>query len=829
MSSCYQFRQFRIRTLLVGACSIVGLLSSISPVSGVETLAAARERFASADVEEIPDFRRHVVPLFGRLGCNGRSCHGSFQGQGGFRLSLFGYDFQADHAALTTGQKPRINVASPAESLMLFKPTHEDDHGGGRRMEIGSWHYHLMKRWIESGARGADKDYSTITRLEVTPHEAIFSAAGERIPLQVVAHWSDGSVEDVSPLCRYQVSDESIVEANADGVVTNKERGDANVVVFYDNAVAIVQVLRPLSEQVGPSYPAVPTPTTIDKLILAKLRKLGIVPSEVCSDVEFLRRISLDMTGTLPTPQEIKAFVANASADKRAAKIEELLARPTYVARWTTKLCETMGNSPRHFQDQAPPDEYSRNWYEWIARRVRENVPYDELVAGIVLGRSRQPGRNYVDYIQEESAYYRQEQPADFTARETMPYYWAKHTSRTPEERALNFSYAFLGVRIECAQCHKHPFDRWKQSDFQSFTALFDRIGFGVAEDAKKTHQEMLKKLADQGNQAQRVRARLKRAQNGEVVPWQEVFLSTSGTRVDKGKIVKTTERITPRVLGGEPLNLDPSADPRQSLIDWMRRSDNPYFARVFVNRVWAEYFGVGIINPPDDLNLANPPSNPALLDYLTRAFIDHGFDMKWLHREIAASHAYQRSLKSNATNRLDERNFSRAVARRLPAEVLFDAIEQATGSSAALARAAADIEERAIGPKGGALVGRYGYGNYANTVFGRSPRDTNCDCSASNEPNLLQAIYTQNDKEILAAIDRKGGWLHEISPRLANDFQAAADSLIKKAFLRTLSREPTASEIERARSHLVEVGAAEGFQELLWVLLNSREFLTNH
>ncbi|MGH7130112.1 MAG: DUF1553 domain-containing protein, partial [Planctomycetaceae bacterium] len=344
-----------------------------------------------------------------------------------------------------------------------------------------------------------------------------------------------------------------------------------------------------------------------------------------------------------------------------------------------TKLCEITGNSPRHFADNAPPDEYARHWYEWIARRVRENVPYDELVAGIVLGRSRRPGESYQDYVEEESAYYREEEPLDFTARETMPYYWAKRGTRLPEERALNFSYAFLGVRIECAQCHKHPFDRWKQEDFKAFTALFETVGYGVAPEDRKLYQKMIDELGDRGNQAQRVRARLVRAQNGQVVPWLEVFLSEPGTRVEKGRLVKAASQVAPRVLGGEELELEQGDDPRRPLMEWMRSEDNPYFARVFVNRVWAEYFGVGIINPPDDMNQANPPSNAALLDYLEDGFINHGFDMKWLHREIANSQAYQRCLTSNDTNRLDERNFSRATARRLPAAVLFDAITQAT------------------------------------------------------------------------------------------------------------------------------------------------------
>ena len=808
--------------------------SGTAEVDAAETIPPASTRFADSDTRETPDFRRHVVPLLGRLGCNGRACHGSFQGQGGFRLSLFGYDFKADHQALVDGDEPRADVARVADSLMLFKPTHADEHGGGERMTAGSWPYNLIRRWIELGARGTRPGDPQFTKLNVTPSEIVFSKDHQQVALRVLATWSDGSVEDVTPLCRYQTNDESIAEVDGDGVVTSRNRGDTHVVVFYDSGVGVAQVLRPISEKVGPADPTVPAPTRIDELIVAKLRKLGIVPSDLCSDAEFLRRVSLDMTGTLPTPQEIEAFVADAAPAKRAAKIDELLARPTYVARWTTKLCEITGNSPRHFQDQAPPEEYARHWYEWIARRVRENVPYDDLVAGIVLGRSRQPGETYQSFIETETAYHRQTEPADFSARENMPYYWAKRTMRTPDERALNFSYAFLGVRIECAQCHKHPFDRWTQADFTGFTALFDRIGFGVDPDDRKSYQQMLDKLADKGNQAQRVRARLLRAQTGEVVPWQEVFLAESGTKVDKGKVVKIPERVAPRVLGGDEVELGPADDPRQALLVWMRRPDNPYFARVFINRVWAEYFGAGIVNPPDDMNLANPPSNSALLDDLAEGFIEQGFDMKWLHREIANSQAYQRSLAANDTNRFDERNFSRMVARRLPAEALFDAIQQATAGTAELARSTSDVEERAIGPKGGAFVGRYRDGEYASTVFGRSPRDTNCDCSASNEPNLLQAVYLQNDKDVLAAIHRKAGWLHEIGLRLKgksrDEIAVETEPLIREAFLRTVSRPPTASEIERSKAHLARVGdPLEGLHELLFVLLNTREFLTNH
>lgn len=824
------------------ARAFLGLLATIAvfvPSGRSENRAASPEvipsvekRYATADGEETPDFRRHVVPLLGRLGCNGRSCHGSFQGKGGFRLSLFGHDFKADHEALVEGKDPRAVAGAPDESLMLYKPTHKDEHGGGERIRAGTWQYNLIHRWIARGARATRQDGPQLTRLQVVPGEVLLAKDGDRSQLRVLASWSDGSVEDVTPLCRYQTNDESIARVNEDGLVTGAGRGDTHAVAFYDSAVAVAPVLIPVSQRVGAEYPSVPARTRIDELIGSKLRKLGIVPSDLCTDAEFLRRVSLDMTGTLPTPKEIESFLANPSPHKRAKKIDELLERPTYAARWTTKLCDITGNSPRHFQDQAPPDDYARHWYEWIERRVRQNVPYDEIMAGIVLGRSRQPGRSYEDFIEEESAYHRTNDPADFTARATMPYYWARHATRLPEERAIHFSYAFLGVRIECAQCHKHPFDRWTQDDFKSFTALFDRIGFGVAPEDRKTYQRMIDKLGDKGNQAQRVRARLVRAQKGEIVPWLEVFLAPAGMRVEKDRVTKVAAPVAPRVLGGQPLQLEPNDDPRRPLMDWMHRKDNPYFARVFINRVWAEYFGTGIIDPPDDMNLANPPSNAALLDYLAGGFIDHNFDMKWLHREIANSRAYQRSMRSNDTNRLDERNFSRAVARRLPAALLFDAIDQATAGSAELARATTDLEERAIGPKGGALVGRYKFNNYASTVFGRSPRETNCDCSASNEPNLLQAIYMQNDKDVLTAINRKQGWIHEVGARTAKKptGEIRTTALIREAFLRTLSRPPTDAELERSKAHFERTGSpVESLRDLLWALLNTREFLTNH
>ena len=730
----------------------------------------------------------------GRLGCNSRSCHGSFQGRGGFRLSLFGYDFKADHDALLDKKAGRVDLETPELSKVLQKPTMGIPHKGGKRMEPEGWAYRLLVRWIEDGAKGVNNP-PKFDRLEVIPEEVVFDEAGKTTPLQVIAHWADGTSEDVTCLSRFRTNDEAVAEVNEDGVITSKGKGDTHVVAFYDNGVAVTQVLAPLSDKVGSQYPDVPAPTKIDALVVAKLKKLGIVPSEVCTDAEFLRRVSIDLTGTLPGSREIEAFLAETSPNKREAKVDELLGRKTYSAYWANKLCEITGDSPRLFQGQLLNEEQARQWYEWVEKRVRENMPYDQLVAGIVLATSRKPGQSYDDYIKERATYFRPDKPADFSECETMPYYWARRIVNTPEEKALSFSHTFLGVRMECAQCHKHPFDQWTQDDFKQFTAFFTPVRYAIGPDGRQKALAMRKDLGIDklpGGQAQRELARL--AREGTVVPWQEVLIVRAAAN-GPGPAAKAQAKgnaaagrvITPKLLGGEVVPRSAKEDPRKPLMDWMRSKDNPYFARALINRVWANDFGRGIVNPPDDMNLANPPGNAALLDYLAEGFIAHDFDMKWLHREITLSQTYQRSWKANETNTLDEKNFSRAIVRRLPAEVVIDAIAQVTAGPVELAvwMDKPGLEERAIGPKGGAgLPRRNGGGEFAFRVFGRSTREVNCDCSTSNEPNLLQSIFLQNDGSLYAQIDRPGGWVDQRSgntARLANRDRADTVKTIAK------------------------------------------------
>jgi len=889
----------------------VGVIAFVWPAaaSAAEPVPPASQRFAAADGEEVPSFRRHVLPLMGRLGCNGRACHGSFQGRGGFRLSLFGYDFKADHEALTSDEAssaegPRVDLKDPLASLVLQKPTLVIDHEGGRRMQVDSWQYQILRRWVVGGAKGIADDEAEIVSLEIEPRELVFHNDGEQAQLHVVAVWTDGSKEDVTPLCRFRSNDEAIATIDEDGVVKIAGKGDTDVVVFYDNGVATVPTMRPVSDLIGPKYPQAAAPTKIDELIAAKLEKLGIVPSALCTDEEFLRRVSLDMSGSLPLPREITDFVADSSPDKRSKKVDELLSRPAYAAWWTTKLCDITGNNERNINDQQFRREMSEQWYQWIYKRVSENVPYDELIAGIVLATSRKPEQSFDDYAAEMSTYFHPDHPADFAERATLPHYWTRRQFNQPKDKALGFSYAFLGVRLQCAECHKHPFDQWTQQDFQQFTAFFNNVSFNYAPDARQRAKEMTEELGLGGKKNNKERQqRLKELlREGKSVPWREVFVAQGKAKPPKDKANKGKNNkqpagrvITPKLLGGEEVVAEQYGDPREALMEWMRRGDNPYFARAMVNRVWSNYFNVGIVEPPDDMNLANPASNEALLDYLTQSFVAHGYDMKWLHREIAASAAYQRSWQPNETNRLDNRNFSHAVIRRLPAEVAYDALVQATAAEHKMQAVRDDLRERAIGVSSGKQYGRKGGGDYVLTLFGKPARATNCDCERSNEPSLLQTIFLRNDQTMLGLLDRNDGWLRQMAPpggkgrqqlqaardkaaqqlarlesrrkkfeeqdkaeqaeamateidrakerlakveeQLKNEEAANANSLasaapedlVREAYLRTVGRLPNDEEQGVAKQYLAESDStASGMRDLLWALLNTKEFIVN-
>lgn len=798
--------------------AISAMMTFIVTSCFADTLPSASQRFADSAPTETPDFQKHVVPLLGRLGCNGRSCHGSFQGRGDLRLSLFGYDFRMDHNSLTakspSEQTLRLLVKQPGESLVLQKPLMQIEHEGGQRFAVDSWPHHLLRRWIESGAAGVDQPQQ-LDRLEVEPAEVVFDDGTSPVSLRVVAVWASDEREDVTPLCRFRSNDDSVVTVNSDGRITSTGSGDTHVIVFYDNGVASVPVLRPYRSlpvtlpETKLTEASLPQ-SAIDRFVMTKLSKLGVTPSVICTDSEFLRRVSIDVTGTLPEPREVEVFLADSNPDKRLRKIDELLQRPTYAAWWANKLCDFTGCNPS--QQAELGQETSAQWYMWVYERIRENVPYDELARRIVLARGRDDGQSYDDYTAEMSSYFREQSPTDFAQRATMPHYWTRRSMQMPDAAAQAFAHNFLGLRLQCAECHKHPFAPWTQDDFREFSRFFETVKFGVEPQSIERYRELASQvgLSVSNNNGSPVNNEVfKQVQRGRTVPWRELYISSRN------------EPATLSLLRSGDVTLRQGDDPREPIMKWMDEPDNPWFAQAFVNRVWASYFNVGIVDPPDDLNPANPPSNPALIEWLVDEFVQRDFDMKWLHRQIVSSDTYQRSWVPNDTNREDRRNFSRAVPRRLPAEVVYDGVKQAVAASDKADEVRLDLSRRAIGHLSMRLAG-----TYAMQVFGKPDRAVNCDCERVNQPTLLQAIFLQNDPLVDQRLE-DSGWLTEIDNQVAAGTTPSSVSLVREAWLRTLSRIPEPDESARGVKCLAEAASVtQGLRDLLWALINTKEFV---
>ncbi|MEQ9409528.1 MAG: DUF1549 domain-containing protein [Fuerstiella sp.] len=795
-----------------------------------------------------PSFQKHVVPLLGRLGCNGRTCHGSFQGKGGFSLSMFGHDFKADHAALTSGTEPRVDTADPLRSLILNKPTSENDHGGGQRFATDGWEYSLLKQWIENGAQGVADAPAKLLALEVTPTQLVFEKPGQIRQLRCVAVWEDGVREDVTRLARFQTNDDTVATVSEDGLVTCGSAGDTWIISFYDNGLAATQVIRPVSAETAAEYPVVDTPTQIDRLVVQKLRLLGIVPSPVCSDHEFLRRVSLDLAGTLPSAAEVTAFQNDTSPDKRDRKVDELLNSDAYATWWAMKLADLTGSNAQSLGSTDMNTPAADYWNAWLKRRVKDNIGWDRIAAGIILASSRRPGQTYASYAAEQSLHLKRSGGTDFTDPENpMHYYWFRSNNQTDADRALTFGYTFMGVRLQCAQCHKHPFDQWSKDDFEKFSAFFRRVRTGVAPDGRAAQHFLKTKLGvpeKLDTAALRRQMYLRVSAEGLPIPWNEVWIEPP-----------TETRLLGKIPGGNEFDLNEFVDPREPLVEWLMQDDNPYFAPAFVNRVWAHYFGVGLVDPPDDLNMANPPGNRPLLTWLSDQFVAHDFDLKWLHRTIVTSHAYQRSSATSPGNQADRRNFSHALIRRMPAEVMIDAILRATAREDQAAGYLTDCRQRKIGqhPKSYQARGI----DYSLLVFGKPRRTTSCDCERQDQPTLLQSLYVRNDAEMIGWLERADGWLQSVAQQLSQPLSSEATApadpaapaaltaepepgsqvdtelihdLIGQAWLRTLSRDPSPHELEISTQHIRQAeNTVEGLRDLMWALLNSHEFMTNH
>jgi hypothetical protein len=793
-------------TRCLGFCFALVMLAAFA-VSSVR----ADVKLPAGETVQKVDFERHIMGVFGRMGCNSGSCHGSFQGKGGFRLSLFGYDPAKDYLALTREvEGRRLNRADPDNSLLLLKAAGRVPHEGQTRFGRDSWAYQLLRDWIADGARWQPGS-GAIVKIAITPSEYAFDKPGQSGQVQVKATFGDGTTETITSLCDFRTNDEAVVEVTPLGELRAVRPGDTAIVVSYRGNVVPVRVLVPFQAKPGFRYPEVPQVNFIDREVFAKLRRLGIVPSDLSGDMEFLRRVTIDTIGILPSPQEIRDFLADTRPDKRSRKIDELLAHPMHAALWATKFCDITGNSTDLLEGQGQRRPHlSQMWHDWLRKRLAENVPYDEIAHGILCATSRE-GLSPEEYVEQV----KQTEACEcgfndtYAKRPSLDLFWRRQQKVLIEQWGEKTAAAFLGVRLECAQCHKHPFDRWTQADYRAYANVFSRVSFGSSPESQKLFRT---------ENAERN----KRKTEKKVIPLsplREVFLTKTGQTLPDPD---TNKPLPARALGGPAIPTDNEKDPRQTLFEWMQAPDNPFFARSFANRVWGHYFGTGIVHPVDDFSLANPPSNEKLLDALAKDFTDNKYNIRELERRILLSRAYQLTAAPNETNRLDHTNFSHSNIRPMMAEVMVDVLNTALGATEKFGPEMPD-GSRAV--EVGASRVQNGSVNYAFRIFGRPPRTTTCDCQRAMEPALPQKLYLMADQSILQKIQSSQG-------RIARLLAAEKDDnkVLDELFLASVSRLPTAKERAWFADYQKQAkDRRSAFIDTLWALINTHEFVFNH
>lgn len=779
------------------------------------------------------DFERHVMGLLGRAGCASGSCHGSFQGKGGFQLSLFGYDPAKDfHAIVRDSSGRRITATDPDGSLILMKATGQSVHGGMTRFSKESWQYRVLRAWIAQGAKWKQGS-GDVKKIDITPPELVFTKAGESAKIKITATFADDTKEDITPYCDYRTNDDTVAEVAGVGSVKSLRPGDTAIIVSYRGSVLPVRVLVPTETKPGFLYPKLPEANYIDGLVFAKLRRLNMVPSDLATDEEFLRRVTIDTIGTLPTPEEVRKFLADKSTNKREKKIDELLAHPMHAALWATKFCDITGNNTDGLEN--PPQRkvfLSQMWHDWFNKRMAANVPYDQIVKGVLTATSRE-GRKVEDYIKEVEAVEAAQDKGERTSyadRETLDLFWRRQARVTIDQWGEKTAAAFLGVRLECAQCHKHPFDRWTQTDYRSYANIFASVSTAIAPDAAVAFRNANTERNKRSQQAiAQMRAKGVKATFLPVAPLREVFI---GRPTGMLSHPDTGGQLAPKALGEVVLKYKAGEDPRVPLMEWMRSPENPFFARSFVNRVWGHYFGMGIVNPVDDFSLANPPSNDKLLDALAADFLKGKFDIRAIEKRILMSRTYQLSSTPNETNKFDKINYARSYIRPMMAEVVVDVLNAALGLSEKWAAGEAKPDSRAI-EVGASRVSNVNV-NYVFRVFGRSTRASACDCDRAMDPGLPQKLYLLSDANLLTKLRTPTNRVGNVIKDKTDDLEA-----LEELYLATLSRAPTKAEKDvfiayrdkklKDASKRTTADRRTVFTDAMYALINTTEFIFNH
>ena len=703
---------------------------------------------AQANVERPISFNLDVMPVFMKAGCNSGSCHGSSRGKDGFHLSLFGYDPEGDYHRLTRESiGRRINLALPAESLLIEKALGKVPHGGGERFKADSELNQTLMRWLDAGVPMDSTNIPKVVGVEFTPKQAVLDGSNTTQRVMVRATYSDGTDRDVTGLAAFFSNNDPVAKVTEDGVVKAGQRCEAYITARFETFTVGAQMLV-VPKGLKFTWPEIPENNYVDQLVNAKLKKLRITPSDLCDDASFIRRAYIDITGALPKTEEVREFVDNMSSGKRTDLIDKLLDQKEFSDLWVMKFAELLQIRSNNDQFTYKP---ALLYYNWLQEKFTKNTPIDQIVKDLLTADGSNFKNPAASYFQIE-----------------------KETLKTSE----NVAQVFMGMRIQCAQCHNHPFDRWTMNDYYGFAAFFPQVSRKIGDDPRES---IIYAKAD-----------------GEV----------------KHPITKKT--MAPKFLGGERPEVAKGEDRREVLANWIASTNNPYFAKNMANMVWAHFVGKGIIDPVDDVRVSNPAINPELLEALGGKFMDYKYDFKKLVRDICNSRTYQLSTRVNESNALDDRNFSHAGIRRMRAEVLLDVINEVTESNdkfQGLPRGARAVE-----------IADGNVNNYFLTTFGRATRGTVCSCEVRTEPNLSQALHLLNGDSTQGKI-ASGGVIKKLLAKYKEP-----SKVIEELYVRCLARSPTEKETAKLKGYF---GSGKPDEQVLtdifWALLNSKEFIFNH
>jgi mono/diheme cytochrome c family protein len=699
-------------------------------------------------------FRLDVMPVFLRASCNSGGCHGAARGKDGFRLSLFGMDPDGDYVRLTREMiGRRINLAIPEESTLVEKAVGTVPHSGNKLYEADSQYNKTILEWISGGAKDDPVDIPKVTGIEVFPKQIVLEGKAATQQITVRATYSDGTDRDVTSLALFMSNNDPVASIGKDGLVKSGERGAAFMLARFDVFSVTAQAIV-IPKGLVYERPKVAEANYIDKAVNERLHRLRIVPSAVCTDEEFIRRVYIDVVGLYPKPAELQAFIADKRPDKRTQLVEGLLQRKEFTELWVMKWAELLQIRSGINQGINAPPFYKNAllYYNWLADEIGKNRPINEIVVNLLSANGGTVSVPAVNYYQSE-------------------------LDRL--KLSENVAQVFMGMRIQCAQCHNHPFDRWTMNDYYGFNAFFAQIGRKNTDDPQ------------------------------EVI----VFNSKGG----ESQHFLTKKNVKPKFLGGEEPDLKPGDDRRRVMAEWLASPRNPYFARNIANIVWAHFLGVGVVDPVDDVRVSNPPSNIELMDGLAAHLTEYKYDVRKLVRDITASAAYQRSSKTNETNANDKLNFARAQVRRVRAEVLLDAISQITETPNKFQ--GLPVGARAVQIADGAVS------NYFLTTFGRSKRESVASTEVKTDPNLSQALHLMNGDAVNDRI-RRGQVIEKMIAAGKKD-----DEIVAELFLRVFGRLPAAVESKSVAAAIAGDPANRQvvLEDAFWALMNSKEFYFNH